>query len=64
MNSSQDTRQGNDTSPSTQPAERQEQTDPQLTELRGLTDSKEELEPVLTDGQKAPDKEPPADVNE
>jgi hypothetical protein len=35
---------------------RQEQSDPQLTELRGFTDSSEDLEPTLTDGSKAPDK--------
>jgi hypothetical protein len=35
---------------------RQEQTDPQLTELRGFVDPKEDLEPTLTDGTKAPDK--------
>lgn len=35
---------------------RQEQSDPQLTELRGFTDSSEDLEPTLTDGTKAPDK--------
>jgi hypothetical protein len=34
----------------------QEQTDPQLTELRGLTDTSEDLEPTLTDGTKAPEK--------
>ena len=34
----------------------QEQTDPQITELRGFTDPKEDLEPTLTDGTKAPDK--------
>lgn len=34
----------------------QEQTDPELTELRGFTDSDEDLEPTLTDGTKAPDK--------
>jgi hypothetical protein len=35
---------------------RQEQSDPQLTELKGLTDSSEDLEPTLTDGTKAPEK--------
>ena len=34
----------------------QEKTDPQITELRGFTDPKEDLEPTLTDGTKAPDK--------
>lgn len=35
---------------------RQEQGDPQLTELRGFVDPKEDLEPTLTDGTKAPEK--------
>ena len=35
---------------------KQEQSDPQLTELKGLTDSSEDLEPTLTDGTKAPEK--------
>ncbi|HEU4469937.1 MAG TPA: hypothetical protein VFR58_02540 [Flavisolibacter sp.] len=39
----------------------QQQTDPQITELNGLTDSSEELEPTLEDGTKAPDKEPAPD---
>jgi hypothetical protein len=34
----------------------QEQSDPEMTELRGFTDSDEDLEPTLTDGTKAPDK--------
>ncbi|HEX2606782.1 MAG TPA: hypothetical protein VHK91_05360 [Flavisolibacter sp.] len=42
----------------------QQQTDPQLTELRGFTDPSVDLEPTLEDGQKAPDKAPPADVND
>jgi hypothetical protein len=36
--------------------EKQEQGDPQLTELRGFVDPREDLEPTLTDGTKAPDK--------
>ena len=36
--------------------EEQEQSDPQLTELRGLTEPSEDLEPTLTDGTKAPEK--------
>jgi hypothetical protein len=44
------------TEPSTQPDSRQEQSDPQLTELKGFTDSSEDLEPTLTDGTKVPDK--------
>ena len=46
----------NSTEPSRQSPERQEQSDPQLTELRGFTDSSEDLEPTLTDGTKAPEK--------
>lgn len=58
-------RQGNDSrEPSTQRESRQEQSDPQLTELKGFTDSSEDLEPTLTDGTKAPDKAPPSNVND
>lgn len=46
------------TEPSKQPPHKQEQSDPQLTELRGFTDKNEDLEPTLTDGTKAPDKAP------
>ena len=35
----------------------QQQSDPQVTELNGLTDSTEDLEPTLEDGTKAPEKE-------
>jgi hypothetical protein len=35
---------------------KQEQSDPQLTELRGFTNSDEDLEPTLKDGTKSPDK--------
>lgn len=35
---------------------RQEQSDPQLTELKGFAVSTKDLEPTLTDGAKAPDK--------
>jgi hypothetical protein len=35
---------------------RQEQSDPQLTELKGFTNPSEGLEPTLTDGKKSPDK--------
>lgn len=38
------------------PTHKQEQSDPQLTELRGLVDPKEDLEPTLQDGKKSPDK--------
>lgn len=44
------------TEPSTQAEGRQEQSDPQLTELKGFTDKHEDLEPTLTDGTKAPEK--------
>ena len=44
------------TEPSKQNTARQEQSDPQLTELRGFADSSEDLEPTLTDGTKVPDK--------
>lgn len=46
----------NSTEPSTQTESRQEQSDPQLTELKGFVDSSEDLEPTLTDGTKAPEK--------
>ena len=46
----------NSTEPSSQNTERQEQSDPQLTELRGFTDASEDLEPTLTDGTKVPEK--------
>jgi hypothetical protein len=42
----------------------QQQTDPQITELKGFVDPKEDLEPTLEDGTKAPEKEPPANVND
>jgi hypothetical protein len=35
---------------------RQQQSDPQITELRGFTKEEEDLEPTLADGTKAPDK--------
>jgi hypothetical protein len=44
-----------DAEPSSPAVARQEQTDPQKTELRGFTDPAEDLEPTLTDGTKAPD---------
>ena len=44
------------TEPSTQAEHRQEQSDPQLTELKGFVNDSEDLEPTLTDGSKAPDK--------
>ncbi|MDB5207854.1 MAG: hypothetical protein JWR72_2929 [Flavisolibacter sp.] len=63
-NSSNNLSKKNDsTEPSSQPKAKQEQSDPQLTELAGFTDSNEDLEPTLTDGTKAPDKAPPENVN-
>ena len=44
------------TEPSTQAEHKQEQSDPQLTELNGFTYTSHDLEPTLTDGSKAPDK--------
>jgi len=44
------------TEPSSQTESRQEQSDPQLTELKGITDANEDLEPTLTDGTKVPEK--------
>jgi hypothetical protein len=52
------------TEPSTQIKSRQEQSDPQLTELSGFIDPNEDLEPTLTDGTKSPDKAPPENVND
>ena len=37
---------------------KQQQTDPQITELKGFVDPKEDLEPTLEDGTKAPEKAP------
>ena len=51
------------TEPNRQPDHKQEQSDPQLTELKGFVDKNEDLEPTLTDGTKSPDKAPPKDVN-
>ncbi len=42
----------------------QQQTDPQITEWKGFADKKEDLEPILEDGTKSPDKAPPPNVNE
>ncbi|OLY93041.1 hypothetical protein SAMN05444008_104144 [Cnuella takakiae] len=54
----QETTPGKDrNNPEIQSESRQEQTDPQLTELKGFTDSSKDLEPTLTDGTKAPEKE-------
>ena len=45
------------TDPENAPEKKQEQSDPQLTELKGFVDPSEDLEPTLTDGTKAPEKE-------
>jgi hypothetical protein len=37
---------------------KQQQTDPQITELKGFVDPQEDLEPTLEDGTKAPEKAP------
>ena len=37
---------------------KQQQTDPQITELKGFVDPSEDLEPTLEDGTKAPEKAP------
>lgn len=52
------------TEPSSQSKARQQQSDPQLTELKGFVDPNEDLEPTLEDGTKAPDKKPPENVND
>jgi hypothetical protein len=44
------------TEPSTESKGQQQQSDPQLTELKGFTDPDEDLEPTLEDGTKGPDK--------
>lgn len=50
--------------PTSRTDKQQEQTDPQMTEWRGLTDSSEDLEPTLSDGTKSPDKAAPEGPNE
>ena len=45
------------TDPHNAPESKQEKSDPQLTELKGFVDPDEDLEPTLTDGTKAPEKE-------
>jgi hypothetical protein len=42
----------------------QQQTDPQITELKGFVDPKEDLEPTLEDGTISPEKEPPSNLND
>ncbi len=37
-------------------SKKQQQTDPQMTELKGFLDPKEDLEPDLHDGTKSPEK--------
>lgn len=57
MQENQDKPTGDDTTdPSSLSKSTQEQTDPQLTELRGFVDPKEDLEPTLQDGTKGPEK--------
>ena len=51
------------TKPSSHSTNMQEKSDPQLTELKGFFDSKEDLEPTLQDGTKSNEKPPPEDVN-
>jgi hypothetical protein len=56
-NDNQATQQENDTTePSTESKGQQQQSDPQLTELKGFFDPKEDLEPTLEDGTKGPEK--------
>ncbi|RPD51755.1 MULTISPECIES: hypothetical protein [Chitinophagaceae] len=50
------TPQADRNNPIIQSESRQEQTDPQMTELKGFVDSDKDLEPTLTDGTKAPEK--------
>ena len=44
------------TDPSSIAKGQQQQSDPQLTELKGFIDPNEDLEPTLEDGTKSPDK--------
>ena len=44
------------TEPTNQSKASQQQSDPQLTELKGFIDPKEDLEPRLEDGTKGPEK--------
>jgi hypothetical protein len=49
--------QENDTTePANESKGQQQQSDPQLTELKGFVDPNEDLEPTLEDGTKGPDK--------
>jgi hypothetical protein len=48
--------QENDSDSSDSSKGEQQQSDPQLTELKGFTDPKEDLEPTLEDGTKGPEK--------
>ena len=45
--------------PASEKTNMQEKSDPQLTELKGFTDSSEDLEPTLQDGTKSPDQPAP-----
>lgn len=62
-NDSKPDQKNDSTEPSNQAKARQQQSDPQLTELKGFIDPNEDLEPTLEDGLKAPDKKPPENVN-
>lgn len=53
---SQNSSESDTTDPSSESKGRQQQSDPQLTELAGFIDPKEDLEPTLEDGTKGPDK--------
>ena len=44
------------TDPASEEKKKQQQSDPQLTELKGFIDPNEDLEPTLEDGTKSPDK--------
>jgi hypothetical protein len=52
----QTNQQENDSDSSDSSKGEQQQSDPQLTELKGFTDPKEDLEPTLEDGTKGPEK--------
>ncbi|HEX8331359.1 MAG TPA: hypothetical protein VF622_01985 [Segetibacter sp.] len=52
----QTNQQENDSNTSNESKSEQQQSDPQLTELKGFTDPKEDIEPTLEDGTKGPEK--------
>ena len=51
-----DTNKGQENTKPVPGTHKQEQSDPQLTELRGFTNPDEDLEPTLNDGTKSPEK--------